>query len=41
MFGADRNVQHWVEPRQSAGVGNSASEDNHYTINNNNYHQHQ
>jgi hypothetical protein len=25
MFGADRNVQHWVEPRRSAsaGVGNS------------------
>ena len=22
-FGADRNVQHWAEPRQSAGVGNS------------------
>ena len=22
-FGADQNVQHWVEPQQSAGVGNS------------------
>ncbi len=22
-FGADRNVQHWAEPRRSAGVGNS------------------
>ncbi len=22
-LGADRNVQHWAEPRQSAGVGNS------------------
>ncbi len=24
-FGADRNVQHWAEPRRSAGVGNSTS----------------
>jgi hypothetical protein len=22
-FGADRNVQHWAEPRRSASVGNS------------------
>ena len=22
-FGADRNVQHWAEPRRSVGAGNS------------------
>ena len=22
MFGADRNFQHWAEPRRSVGVGN-------------------